>query len=176
MRADDFDDAVIAIARGLAASGVQYVVLEDDDDVALTIVPGPAQRNLERLTRALKRAHAKISVPGHRLDYDEMVHGGPTRWPLLVGGVTLDVVIVDVSDGRWGAYYDEADRIELEPGLSVDVVPDAPILRVRGADARAAMPELQLTQRERDRLRDRRRRALRRTERRARSRWRTLAR
>ena len=57
MRADDFDDAVIELTRGLAAAGLQYVVLEDDDAAALTIVPGPSQRNLERLARALKRAH-----------------------------------------------------------------------------------------------------------------------
>ncbi len=166
MRADDFDDAVIEIARGLAAAGVQYVVLEDDD-VAVTIVPGPAQRNLERLMRALKRAHARVGVPGHRLDYDDMIHGGPGRWPLLVAGVTVDVLIVGVGDGRWGAYYDEAERVEIEPGLAVDVVPDAPILRVREVDARGAMPELGLTQRERDRMRMQRRRAVVRDERRS---------
>jgi hypothetical protein len=113
------------------------VVLEDDD-VSLTIVPGPAQRNLERLARTLKRAHAKV-----------------------------DVVVGDGSDGRWSAYYEEAERIEPRPGLQIDVVADAPILRVRVGDARAAMPELALTQRERDRMRLKRRRALRRDERRS---------
>jgi hypothetical protein len=167
MRVDDFDDALIELARGLASANVQYVVLEDEDGVALTIVPGPSQRNLERLTRALKRQHAQIGVAGHRLDYDALVHGGPARWPLLVAGATVDVMVVDVADARWATYYHEARPIELEPGVEINVVADEPILHVRRADARDAMPELQLTQRERDRLRLQRRRALLRTERRA---------
>jgi hypothetical protein len=167
MRVDDFDAAIIALARELAASDVQYVVLADDDDVALTIVAGPSQRNLERLARVLRRRGARMAVAGSRLRYDEMIHGDPGRWPLTAAGVTLDVMIVDVADERWPAYFNEALRVDLEPGLQVDVVPQAPILGVRRADARAAMPELALTQRQRDRLRANRRRALSRTGRRA---------
>jgi len=136
MRTEDFDYAVIDLARRLTASGVEYVVLEDDDDVALTIVPGPSQRNLERLTRALKRAEARMDVPGHRLDYDEMFHGRPGQWPIVVGGVTIDVVVVGVADGRWSAYYDKARRLELQPGLALDVVPGEPVIRVRRRAAR----------------------------------------
>lgn len=154
MRVDDFDADTIALVRGLVASGVQYVVLEDDDD-AVTIVPGPSQRNLERLVRRLRSRHARLAGAGPRLHLDDLVDGGPSRWPLLVDGVTVDVMIVGVADGRWAAYYHEAHPVVLEPGLRVDVVPDAPILRVRRGDVRAAMPELALTQRQRDRLRSR---------------------
>jgi len=167
MHVDDFDDAFVVLARRLAASGVQYVVLEDDDDVALTIVPGPSQRNLERLARVLKSHRARMAVPGPRLDYDELIHGGPGRWPLLVADATIDVIVVDVADGRWATYYHEALPVELDTALEVHVVPEAPVLSVRRGDARDAMPELALSQRQRDRLRLQRRRGLLRNERRA---------
>ncbi|HEX6391233.1 MAG TPA: hypothetical protein VFZ89_17355 [Solirubrobacteraceae bacterium] len=170
MRVDDFDAATTALVTRFATSGVQYVALEDDDADALTIVPGPSQRNLDRLARVLRTSGARMAVAGPRLHYDEMIHGGPGRWPLTVGGAAIDVMIVGVGDGRWATYFHEARRVELSPGLHLDVVADAPILAIRRSDARAAMPELALTQRERDRLRERRRRTLSRRGRRLRSR------
>lgn len=167
MRVSDFDEAVHGLLGDLTAAGVQLVVLEDDDDVALTLVPGPASRNLDRLARALRARGTRLAAPGPKLDWDAVVRGGPRRWPLLAGDVAVDVLVLDVADGRWTAYYEEARPVALSNGLAVQVVPDAPILQIRRADARAALPELALTQRERDRERLRRRHALLRAERRA---------
>jgi hypothetical protein len=168
MRVADFDEATFQLARELASAGVQYVALEDDDDVALTIVPGPARRNLSRLAGLLRRRRARMAAPGPRLDLDALVHGGPARWPLVLeGDVAVDVMVVGVDDGRWAAYFNEARPVTPAPGVELHVVPDVPILRVRRGDAREAIPELGLTQRERDRLRLERRRAVLLDERRA---------
>ena len=172
MRAEQFDDYVIALARGLRGSGVEFLVLEDDDIDSVTIVPGPTRRNLDRLVRALKRMEATGRVPGERLalpvDYDHLLRCGPSRWPMRIDGADTDIVVVDVVDGRFGTYYQESRRVELEPGLAVDVVPDTPILKPRRADATEAMPELGMTQRERDLQRYKRRAEAEKAERRAR--------
>ncbi|HYF28608.1 MAG TPA: hypothetical protein VD931_22905 [Baekduia sp.] len=166
MRVDDFDADVLTLVRRLRSAGVQFVVLEDEDD-GLTVVPGPARRNVERAARLLERSGARLSGPGPKLDFGEIGRGRPGRWPLDVGGVALDLMVVGLDDGRWTTYFDEAVPFEIEAGLKVLAVPDRPIISVRRADAREAMPELALTQRERDDLRRRRRRETLRSERRA---------
>lgn len=167
MRADEFDDGVTALVRGLGASGVVFVLLEDGNPLSVTVVVGPSQRNLERLVRALKRMHASGARPAQRrVDYHEIGQGGSRRLPLRVGEAQVDLMLVDVADGRWSRYYEEATPVELEPGLLVDVVPDAPILGMRRAAAIDVRPELWLTQRERDRQRSDRRRSLLQNERR----------
>ncbi|MCW3040625.1 MAG: hypothetical protein JWM31_2530, partial [Solirubrobacterales bacterium] len=161
MRADEFGEAVTDLVRDLEACGVSFLVLEDGNPLSVTVVAGPAQRNLERLVRALKRMQASGGRPAQRrIDYDALVHGGPRRVPLRAGGLPVELVLVDVADGRWSAYYEEAEPVELAPGLWVDVVPDAPILRMRRAAASDVRPDLGLTQRERDRLREDRRRSV----------------
>lgn len=172
MRAEQFDDYVTALVRGLKASAVEFVLLEDDDIDSVTVVPGPSRRNLDRLVRALKRMETTGRVPGERetlpVDYDHLLRCGPSRWPLRVDGADTDIVVVDVADGRFGKYYAESRRVELEPGLAVDVVPDAPIMKPRRADATDVMPELGLTQRDRDLQRLKRRAEAAKAERRAR--------
>lgn len=172
MRAEQFDDHVIALARALRAGGVEYLLLEDDDIESVTVVPGPTRRNLERAVRVLKDLGAEGRVPGERqtlaVSYDSLLRRGPGRWPLRIDGADADVLVVDVNDGRYGRYYEVADRHHLEPGLTVDVVPDAPVMKPRRGDATDVLPGLDLTQRERDRERLRRRAAAAKAERKAR--------
>lgn len=172
MRAEQFDDHVAALVRALRAGGVEHVLLEDDDVESVTVVPGPSRRNLERLVRVLERRHAAGRVPGEvetlPVSFPQLLRRGPGRWPLRIDGADADVLVVDVADGRYGRYYEAAVRHELEPGFFVDVVPDAPVMRPRPADALAAMPELSLTQRQRDRERLRKRFEAEKAERRAR--------
>ncbi|MTD45958.1 hypothetical protein GKE82_17100 [Conexibacter sp. W3-3-2] len=172
MRAEQFDDYVTALARGLRASGVEFLLLEDDDIDSITVVPGPSRRNLDRLVRALQRMNATGRVPGERetlpVDYDHLLRCGPSRWPMRVDGADTDIMVVDVADGRYGRYYESSRRVEIEPGLAVDVVPDAPIMTPRRADATDVLPELStMSQRERDMQRLKRRAAAAKAERRA---------
>lgn len=168
MRAHDLDDAAVGVLRALGAADVQFVLLEDEDPVAVTIVPGPAARNLDRLVRVLKRLRATVDgTPRWRApDFDELVRSAPSRWPLQIGTTTADLVRLDVGDGRWGAYFDRAEPTVVGDGLRVDVVPDEAILSVRRADALTAMPELALSRRERERVRRRQRKEGTRAERR----------
>ncbi len=167
MRLEEFDGDVTLLAQALQATGAAFLFLEDDDPSSVTVVAGPSTRNLERLARGLKRQRAKAAIPGMRkVDYDQLIHGGPSRWPFTVGELDVDIVIVDVNDGRWSQYYDVAQDQELAPGVTVGVVPDAPIIRARKGDATDVMPELWLSQRERDRRRMQRRRTLIKAERR----------
>lgn len=171
MRAEQFDTHVIALVRALRRGRVDHVLLEDDDVDSVTVVPGPSRRNLERLVAVLQRLGAVGRVPGEvatlPVPFDSLLRRGPSRWPLRIDGADADVLVVEIEGGRYGRWYEVAERIELEPGLSVDVVPDAPVLKPRPADAVTVMPELELTQRERDRDRLRRREAARKAERRA---------
>lgn len=168
MHAHDLDDAAVGVLRALGAGDVQFVLLEDEDPQALTIVPGPSARNLERLVRVLKRQRATFDgTPKWRApDFDELVRHAPSRWPVQVGGATLDLVRLGVDDGRWSAYFDQAEQVVVHGGLHVDVVPDQAVLTVKRANAYDAMPELALSRRERERVRRRRREALSRAERR----------
>lgn len=171
MRAEQFDQHVATLVRALRAAGVEHVLLEDDDVESVTVVPGPSRRNLERLVRVLERRHAAGRVPGEvatlPVNFTQLLGRGPGRWPLRIDGADTDILVVDVSDGRYGRYYEAAVRHEVEPEVWVDVVPDAPVMAPRAADARAAMPELSLTQRERDRERLRKRFEAEKAERRA---------
>lgn len=168
MHANELDDAAVGVLRALGAGDVQFVLLEDEDPQALTIVPGPAARNLDRLVRVLKRQRATLDgTPRWRApDFDELVRTAPSRWPVQVGGATIDVVRLGVDDGRWSAYFDQAQQVIVRGGLHVDVVPDQAILSVRRASAFDAMPELALSRRERERVRRRRREERTRSERR----------
>jgi len=172
MRAEQFDQHVAALVRALRAAGVEHVLLEDDDVESVTVVPGPSRRNLERLVRVLERRRAAGRVPGEietlPVNFPQLLRRGTGRWSLRIDGADTDILIVDVADGRYGQYYETAVRHELEPGFWVDVVPDAPIMRARPADALKAMPELSLTQRQRDRERLRKRFEAEKAERRAR--------
>lgn len=161
MRAEQFDQHVVALVRALRAAGVEHVLLEDDDVESVTVVPGPSRRNLERLVRVLERRHAAGRVPGEvetlPLNFTQLLGRGPGRWPLRIDGADTDILVVDVADGRYGRYYETAVRREIEPEVWVDVVPDETVMPPRVADALEAMPELSMTQRERDRERMRKR-------------------
>ena len=176
MHASELDHDAVAVLRALGAADVQFVVLEDEDPVAVTLVAGPAARNLDRLVKALRKLGATVDgTDGRRPDVRELRRTAPARWPLRIGRTTIDLVRVGVDDGRWSGYFDQATTVELDGGLRVDVVPDQPIVAARRADAFTAMPELALTRRERERARRERREHERREERRA-ARRRTVAR
>jgi len=171
MRAEQFDDYVTALVRTLRAGGVEHLLLEDDDTDSVTVVPGPSRRNLDRLVKVLQRLEVGGRVPGERetlpVDYRHLLARGPGRWPLRIDGADTDILVVDVSDGRFGRYFEVARLHELEPGLAVGVVPDAPVLKPRRADATDVLEGLDMTQRDRDRERMRRRVAAAKAERKA---------
>lgn len=156
VHAKDFDSYVVALVRCLRAGRVDHVLLEDGDPDTVTVVPGPTRRNLERLVRVLRDTGAAVRVPGEidvlPFDEDGVLDRGPCRWSLRIDGADTDVLVVDVADGRYGRFYESSRRVEIEPGLAVDVVPDTPVRPMR-ADATAVIPDLDLTQRDRDRAR-----------------------
>src|SRR5687767_14453821 len=101
MHAEDLVDHATGLLRALGAADVQFVLLEDEDPAAMTIVPGPSARNLDRLGRVLKRLGATVEGTQERLDVRAVVRQAPSRWPLRISGVTVDLVRVGVDDGRW---------------------------------------------------------------------------
>lgn len=97
----------------------------------VAIVPAPYGRNLDRLSRALTSAHARMRIETGDADTDEpdtmpvkmnaeKLLRGP-RWPLQCGVHKIDI------EGRTPGLPDyqellyEAHTIELDPGLKVHV-------------------------------------------------------
>lgn len=158
MRHEQFDAHVTSLVRALRGGAVDFMLLEDDDMSSVTVVAGPSQRNLERLVRALKRAKAEGRVPGERqtfpLDFKDLLAGGSHRWLVRIDGADAEILLVGVEDGAYGRFYDAAIRRELAPGLSVDVVADAPTISVRRVDAVTAMGSLRSGHRDRERRRE----------------------
>src|SRR5690242_928939 len=133
----------IAILRWLEANKVEYVLVgavaeavrgDTDADGPVAVVPAPYRRNLERLARALTKAHARLRTDADaaggadaaalRIDSEKLSQN--TRWTLRCGPHDLDV-----EGGMGGAasngapsYQEllyEAVKFELEPDLRVEV-------------------------------------------------------
>jgi hypothetical protein len=133
----------IAILRWLEAHKVEYVLVgavaeavrgDIHADGPVAVVPAPYRRNLERLARALTKAHARLRVDtgaesgadASTLKIDPEKLSQNTRWTLHCGPHDLDVEggMGGASTNGAPSYQEllyEAVKFELEPDLRVEV-------------------------------------------------------
>ncbi len=142
-------DEWLAVLQWLAANGVDYVLVgavaqairagaQTGD--AVSIVPAPYGRNLERLARALGSAHVRLRVAGGtapsgsagesdgsgtagtvpvKVSAEKLA--GKASWTFRCGTHDLDVEGRSSGVPRYQELLYEARRFELAPGLSVEV-------------------------------------------------------
>jgi hypothetical protein len=138
---EHLDQRWIAVLRWLQANRIEFVLVgaaaravrgEAKARGPVAIVPAPYGRNLDRLSRALVSAHARLRVDAGpegetagaetmqvKMTADKLVRG--QRWTLRCGAHDLDI------EGRpkgVPSYQDllyEAVRFELAPELAVEV-------------------------------------------------------
>lgn len=124
--------------RWLKANKVEHVLIGPaaeairgrlDASGPVAIVPEPYKRNFDRLTRALTAAYARIRIDGEaettpiKLTAEKLARG--TRWTLRCGAHDVDIERCGARGANGTPRYQEllyeANRFELEPGLSVEV-------------------------------------------------------
>lgn len=131
----------IAVIRWLNANMVDYVIvgpvahaLRGDVDAkgAVAIVPAPYGRNLERLSRALGSAHARVRIDGSpraangepdtvsvSMSIEKLARG--LRWTLRCGMYDLDIEGRPPGVPRYQELLYEAGRFDPAPGVSIEV-------------------------------------------------------
>ncbi len=162
----------VAFVRWLQANKVEYVLIGPVAEAvrgngraegAVTIVPAPYRRNLERLARALGTEHAR-----QRVETGEGAGADPvpikltaeklaeeTRFTLRVGAHDLDIECgVRAAGGASGmpSYQEllyEATRFGLEPGVTVEVASLEDIEHFSHLRRTGVVPEIKITRQER---------------------------
>jgi hypothetical protein len=153
----------VAILRWLAENRVEHVVvgpvahaIRGDTSARgpVAIVPAPYGRNLDRLSRALISARARLRIEGEddtvavKLNPEKLVRG--PRWTLRCGAHDLDV------EGRapgLPGYQDllyEAGTFEVEPGLKIEVASVEDLERYEHVRRTGVAPEIRITRKERE--------------------------
>ncbi len=127
-------DEWISVLRWLDANHVEHVLVgaaaqairgQAGIDGPVSIVPAPYGRNLERLSKALGSAHARMRVDGEadtspvKMTAEKLARGA--WWTLRCGEHDLDIEPRPVGGPRYQELLYEASRFELEPGLHVEV-------------------------------------------------------
>jgi hypothetical protein len=147
----------VAVLRWLSESRVEFVLVGSvatamrDGTPAngpVAIVPAPYGRNLDRLSRALTSAHARMRIdtgssdPGEpdtmpvKMNAEKLLRG--PRWPLQCGVHKIDIEGRGAGLPRYQELLYEAKTFELDPGLKVQVASPEDIEHY--VDRRAAPP------------------------------------
>jgi hypothetical protein len=131
---EHLDHGDVAVLRWLQANRVDYVLIgpvaaairgEKTAKGPVRIVPAPYHRNLERLSRALWSAHARMRVDGEadtapvKMSADKLARG--SRWELRCGVHDFDIEGRVPGAPRYQELLYEASRFEPAPELSVEV-------------------------------------------------------
>jgi hypothetical protein len=172
---EHLDQKSVAVLRWLVANKVDFVVVgpvahairgDTNAKGPVAIVPAPYSRNFERLCTALVAAHAGLradrSLPGSaarpeavpiKLTPDKLARG--KRWMLRFEGYDLDVEGAGPrpAPGRGGTarsprYQEllyESGRIELGPGLTVEVASPEDLEHYSHVRRTGAAPEFVVT-------------------------------
>jgi hypothetical protein len=124
----------IAVLRWLHSNHIEFVLVGEvarsargvtDATGPVAIVPAPYKRNLERLSRALWSAHARQRVSAEigsvpiKVTPEKLEHG--PRLTLRCGIHDLDIETRSTGAPGYQDLLYEANRIEFEPGLPVEV-------------------------------------------------------
>jgi hypothetical protein len=155
------DDKAIAVLRWLAANRIDFVLVgpvarairgEQRARGAVSIVPAPYGRNLDRLVRALHSAHARVRIESDskqdseehvKLNADKLV--GASRWMLRCGLHELDVEGRPKGVPRYQELLYEASRFELAPQLSVEVASPEDVEHYEHVRLTGISPEIQIS-------------------------------
>ena len=128
-------DEWVTIMRWLAEARVEHVVVGPvgeairggvSADGPVAIVPAPYHRNLDRLSRALLAAHARLRTEGDaetasvRFGASAAALSAGERWTLRCDAA-YDLDIEMFAAERYSELLYEASRFEIESGLSVEV-------------------------------------------------------
>jgi hypothetical protein len=134
----------VAVLRWLSESRVEYVLVGAVASALrsgtaangpVTIVPAPYGRNLERLSRALWSAHARMRIDGEpdtmpvKLNSEKLLRG--PFWTLQCGVHPLDVEGHGQGLPKYQELLYEAHSFELDPGLKVEVASPEDIERYK---------------------------------------------
>jgi hypothetical protein len=135
---EHLDEKAIAVLRWLQANRVEFVLVGEVGEAIrahsvsegpVAIVPAPYRRNLDRLSRALGAANAKMRmVPPDRrdeetvpvkMDAEKLTRG--IRWELRCGAYDIDVEGHFEGVPRYQELLYEAGRFEIATDVSVEV-------------------------------------------------------
>jgi hypothetical protein len=155
---DHLKDEWIAVLRWLRSNQVDHVLVGPVAEAArgragtsgpVAIVPAPYGRNLERLSRALWSAHARMRVSGEagtvpvkltpeKLSRDE-------RWALRCGVHDLDIECRPPGARGYQELLYESSRIEVEAGLAVEVASPEDLEHFAHLRRTGKEPEIRIT-------------------------------
>jgi hypothetical protein len=151
-------DEWISVLRWLQANEVEHVLVGPVAEAArgragakgpVAIVPAPYRRNLERLARALWSAHARLRVDTEvgtvpvKLTAEKLANG--ERFRVRCGSYDLDIESRPPGTPRYQELLYEATRIELQPGLPVEVASPEDLEHFAQARATGRAPEIRIT-------------------------------
>lgn len=148
----------VALLRWLRENRVEHILVggvaaairgRHDAGGPVAIVPAPYRRNLDRLSRALASAHARLRVDGAadteavKITPEKLVSGA--RWPLRCGVHDLDIEARPAGVPRYQELLYEARSVELEPGLKVEVASPEDLEHFAHAWRAGDQPEIRIS-------------------------------
>ena len=159
---EHLEDDWITMLRWLQANRVEYVLVGPAADAIrgnaeakgpTAIVPAPYVRNLERLSRALWSAHARLRVEGPtapgqetlpvKLTAEKLAAG--ERWSLRCGSYDLDIEGRPTGAPTYQELLYEASMHELAPDVKVEVAALEDLERYAYAHRTGVSPEIRIT-------------------------------
>ena len=161
---EHLDESSIAVLRWLQASRVEFVLVgpvalavrgEAGARGPVSIVPAPYGRNLDRLTRSLWSAHARLrmdvgaegqsgsdTVPV-KLTAEKLVGG--QRWTLRCGVHDLDIEGRPPGSPRYQELLYESGRFELAADVTVEVASPEDVEHYDHVRRTGVAPEMRVT-------------------------------
>jgi hypothetical protein len=157
------DPSALAVLRWLTENRVDFVLVGPvarairGDSLArgpVALVPAPYGRNLDRLTRSLWSAHARLRLESGggladaetvpvKLTTEKLV--GPRAWTLRCGVYDIDIEGRPAGVPRFQELLYEAARFELAPDLSVEVGSPEDIEHYQYVRRTGVSPEIKIT-------------------------------
>ncbi|MHB8658241.1 MAG: hypothetical protein ACYC91_09855 [Solirubrobacteraceae bacterium] len=166
---EHLDEKSVGILRWLAANRVDFVLVgpvarairgETSVRGPVSVVPAPYGRNLDRLSRALWAAHARL-----RVDLDHSSPGGADtvpvkmtaeklvraqRWTLRCGEHDLDIEGRPAGAPRYQELLYEAMKFHVGDALSVEVASPEDIELYEHVRRTGVAPEIRITRQARE--------------------------
>jgi hypothetical protein len=155
---DHLNEEWISVLWWLQANRIEHVLVGAAAEAVrgragargpVAIVPAPYGRNLERLARALWSAHARLRVDTEvgtvpvKLTAEKLANG--KRFTVRCGSYDLDIESNPAGTARYQELLYEASRIELEPGLAVEVASPEDLEHFAQARATGTSPEIKIS-------------------------------
>jgi hypothetical protein len=155
----------IAVLRWLQSNRVEYVLVgpvagavrgNHDAKGPIAIVPAPYARNLERLSRALWAAHARVRLDRPlggddgasdtlpvKLTVEKLAEG--QRWMLRCGLHDIDINTHPAGQSGYQELLYEAGRFQITDEISVEVASPEDLERYAQRRADGSLPEITIT-------------------------------